>query len=118
MSDEFIALATKEINEELIGIENILNTCKNNDDVFEKSSELQRHTHKIKGLAPMMNKEELGELSSQLDTMLKKIIDGVQIPQVYDLLVESLPKMKSSMTEANSDLNSITNKIKQLLSNL
>ena len=64
MSDEFISLATKEINDEISEIETILNSCKNDDDVNQNSTQLQKHTHKIKGLAPMMGKEELGELSS------------------------------------------------------
>ncbi|MFQ5781916.1 MAG: Hpt domain-containing protein [Nitrosopumilus sp.] len=118
MSDEFISLATKEINEEISGIEIILNSCKNNDDVNKNSAQIQRHTHKIKGLAPMMGKEELGELSSHLDTMLKKIIGGNQIQEIFEILTESINQMKNSMNEPNSDLNPITNKIKQYLSNL
>ena len=118
MSDEFVSLATKEINEEIYGIETILSSCKNDDDVYQNSSQLQRHTHKIKGLAPMMGKAELGELSSQLDTILKKIIEEKQVGEIFEILTESLIKMKSSMNEPNSDLNPIINKIKQYLSNL
>lgn len=118
MSDEFIALATKEINEEIAGIEKLLNSCKNNDDVTANSDKLERHTHKIKGLAPMMGKEELGELSSQLDDVLKKIIDGKQVKEILDILQESLPQMKTSMNEPDFDLNPMIGKIKQSLSNL
>ena len=118
MSDEFISLATKEINEEISGIETILKSCTNDDDANQNSSQLERHTHKIKGLAPMMGKEELGELSSQLDTLLKKIIDGKKVEKIFDILTESLNQMKKSMNEPNSNLNPITDKIKQCLSNL
>lgn len=117
MSDEFIALATKEINEEISEIETILNSCKNNDDIIHNSDKLERHTHKIKGLAPMMGKEDLGELSSQLDIVLKKTIEGKQIKEILELFVESLHQMKNSMNES-TDLNPTIGKIKQSLSNL
>lgn len=118
MSDEFISLATKEINDEISGIETILNSCKNDDDVNQSSSQLQRHTHKIKGLAPMMGKEELGELSSHLDTILKKIIEGKQVQEIFEIFTESLLQMKSSMIEPNYNLSQINNKIKHVLSGL
>ena len=115
MSDEFIALATKEINEEISGIDDILNSCNNDNDIILKSSKLERHTHKIKGLAPMMGKEELGELSSHLDTILKEIIDGKKVLDIFDIMKESLSEMKNSMNEPNYDLNPVIGKIKQHL---
>ena len=118
MSDEFIALATKEINEEISGIDTILSSCSNDSDVVLKCSQLERHTHKIKGLAPMMGKEELGELSSYLDEMLKEILDGKTVNGLFDIFKESLSQMKNSMSEPASDLNPIIGKVKQSLSNL
>ncbi len=118
MSDEFITIATKEINNEIADLENILNICTNNDNVYQNASDFQKHTHKIKGLAPMMGKEELGGLSSLLDVMLKKTIEGKKIEGIFDILTESLHYMKNSMNESNCDLSQINNKIKQLLSDL
>jgi len=115
MSDEFIKIATKEINDEITGLENILNICKNNDDVFHNAHEFQKHTHKIKGLAPMMGKEELGGLSSILDIMLGKTIGGKKIVGIFDILTESFHYMKKSMSESNCDLSEINNKMKQFL---
>ena len=57
MSDEFTQVATKEINEELDGIEGILNSCTNDDDITNNSTDIEKHLHKIKGLAPMMGQE-------------------------------------------------------------
>ena len=57
MSDEFIKIATEEINEELSGMGQLLSACQNDADVFSGASKFQKHTHKIKGLAPMMSKE-------------------------------------------------------------
>ncbi len=116
MSDEFITIATKEINDEITGLENILNICASNDDVYQNADKFQKHTHKIKGLAPMMGKEELGGLSSQLDIMLKKMIEGKKIEGIFDILTESLHYMKSSMNEPNCDLSQVNDKIKKLLS--
>jgi len=116
MSDEFITIATKEINDEITKLDNILNSCTNNGDVYQNANKFQEHTHKIKGLAPMMGKEELGGLSSMLDGMLKKTIQGKKIEGIFDILTEALDYMKNSMNESNCDLSKINNKIKQLLS--
>ena len=115
MSDEFITIATKEINDEIANLENILNSCENDDDIYQNAIKFQKHTHKIKGLAPMMGKEELGGLSSLLDIMLKKIIEGKKIIGIFDVLTESLHLMKDSMSGPNCDLSQINNKIKNLL---
>jgi len=116
VSDEFITIATKEINDEITGLENILNSSENDDVIYQNAIKFQKHTHKIKGLAPMMGKEELGGLSSLLDIMLKKIIEGKKIMGILDVLTESLHLMKDSMNEPNCDLSQIKNKIKNLLS--
>jgi len=118
MSDEFITIATKEINDEITELEKILNICTNNDDANQNAKEFQKHTHKIKGLAPMMGKEELGGLSALLDDVLKKTIEDKKIEGIFDILMESLPLMKNSMNEPNCDLSQINNKIKMLLSDI
>jgi len=94
----------------------ILSTCQNDDNVSLNSDKFQKSTHKIKGLAPMMGKEELGELTALLDTMFKKISEGKQIEGIFDILTDSIHSMNNSMTEPDYDLNPITDKIKQFLS--
>jgi len=116
MSDEFITIAKEEINDEITNLENILHFCTNNDDVYQNANNFQKHTHKIKGLAPMMGKEELGVLSSMLDGILKEMIQGKKNGGIFDILTESLFHMKNSMNEPNCDLSQINNKIKQHLS--
>ena len=118
MSDEFIQIATKEINEDISELEKILSSCQNDADVLLNADKFQKSTHKIKGLAPMMGKEELGALSALLDTMLKKTIEEIKIEGIFNILTDSIHSMKSSMNEPESDLNPITNKIQQILSNL
>lgn len=114
MSDEFIKVATKEVNEDVEEIENILKLCSNDDDIFENSAKFQKHTHKIKGLAPMMGKENLGDFSSSLDDVFKKMIEGKQIENIFDIVSKSVTMMKKSMSEPDFDFGPINDQIKQL----
>ncbi len=66
MSDEFMKIATQEINDELSGISTILDSCQNDADVSKNSDKIEEHMHKIKGLAPMMGKENIGSLAKTL----------------------------------------------------
>jgi len=114
MSDEFLTVATKEVTDDIDSIENILKLCTNDIDVFQNASKFQKHTHKIKGLAPMMGKESLGDLSSSLDDIFKKIIDGENVNHIFNLMQESITHMKKSMNEADYDFSQINEKIRQL----
>ena len=73
----------------------------------------QKYTHKIKGLAPMMGKESLGDLSSSLDNIFKKIVDGENVDGVFNLMQECIIHMKKSMNELDYDFSQINEKIKQ-----
>jgi len=97
MSDEFTQLATKEINEELAGIEGILNSCKNDEDVTNNSTDIEKHLHKIKGLAPMMGQKGVGEIAALNDTLIKKIIGGQIIEGIFEISNESNYLMKNLM---------------------
>ena len=74
MSDEFTQVATKEIIEALSGIEGILNSCKNDEDVTNNGTDIEKFLHKIKGLAPMMGQEGIGEIASLIDILIKKLL--------------------------------------------
>jgi len=114
MSDEFIAVATKEVTDDIDSIKNILKLCANDIDVFQNASNFQKHTHKIKGLAPMMGKESLGDLSSSLDNIFKKIIDGENVDGIFNLMVDSIIHMKKSMNEDDYNFSQINERIGQL----
>ena len=114
MSDEFIAVATKEVTDDIDSIENILKLCANDIDVFQNASKFQKHTHKIKGLSPMMGKEPLGDLSSSLDNIFKKIIDGENTGGIFHLLVDAIIHMKKSINETDYDFSQINERIRQL----
>ena len=44
MSDEFIEIATKEINEEIFELDKILSTCQNDANVLLNADKFQKHT--------------------------------------------------------------------------
>ena len=114
MSDEFLKVATAEINNEISEIQNILNSCKGSLDVSANAVKIQKSTHKIKGLAPMMGKEDLGSLSALLDSLLKKTMNGIIVDEILESLIIAADEMKKSMTYPNYNLD----KIKQRISNL
>ncbi|MHA7734126.1 phosphorelay protein [Nitrosopumilus sp. S6] len=117
MSDEFIKLATKEINEEILGIENILNSCSDDAKVFQNSDQLQKHTHKIKGLAPMMGKGPMGSLATVLDDILKQTMAGKTPQGLFDVMTASHEKLVQNMNN-NSDLEPAIERAKSLLSGM
>ena len=118
MSDEFLKVAKKEINDELKGIEKILNSCKNDADVFKNSEQIERHMHKIKGLAPMMGKENVGALAKSLDAVLKKLAAGQKIDGFFEHLSTSISEMKTAMekthdlSQAQKEISDISSKIR------
>ena len=114
MSDEFLKIATAEINDEISEIQNILNSCHDSLDVSANAAEIQKSTHKIKGLAPMMGKEDLGSLSALLDSLLKKIMNGIIADEILESLIIAIDEMKKSMTCPDYNLD----KIKQRISNI
>ena len=114
MSDEFLKVATAEINNEISEIQNILNSCQSSLDVSANAAKIQKSTHKIKGLAPMMGKEDLGNLSGLLDSLLKKIMNGIIVDEILEPLIIAADEMKKSMTCPDYNLD----KIKQRISNL
>jgi len=114
MTDEFLDVATKEINEELYELESLLSRCKNDHDVVALTSEFQKHAHKIKGLAPMMDKGTLGDVATSFDLLLKKSVDGGSVVGVFDLLSEIFPFMISLMTESKIDSVKVQQKISKI----
>ncbi len=114
MSDEFLAVATREIGEDLAGLEAIFTICKNDRDVISNADNFQKHTHKIRGLAPMMGKASLGKISGSLDTLLKTVLPGNDVDGIFDLLSEILPFMKSLMADDACDFLAVEEKISKI----
>ena len=114
MSDEFLKVATDEINQDLSAISQILASCQNDSDVSKNSGVLEAHMHKIKGLAPMMGKENVGELAKTLDIILKKIVTGKNTLDFFEPLSLSVNEMKIAM-EKPHDLEKIQKDISDIV---
>lgn len=103
MSDEFIRVATKEIMDELSSISDLIKSSTNDTDIENKSIGIEKHLHKIKGLAPMMGKDDVGKISTIVDFLMKKIIDGSKIPNIRTIVVDATILMQKSMSNINCD---------------
>ena len=112
MPDEFTQVATKEINEELAGIEGILNSCKNDEDVINNSTDIEKLLHKIKGLAPMMGQNGVGEIAALIDILLKKITGGQIVEGIFEISNESNHLMKNLMNGSATNITEYTTKLK------
>ena len=73
MSEEFLRLARQEIQLEIDSLNEIFLTCTNDEQLYEKSAEIEKHMHKIKGLTPMMEQEKMGEIAKISDLVLKHV---------------------------------------------
>ena len=112
MSKEFTQVATKEINEELDGIQGILNSCTNDDDITNNSTDIEKHLHKIKGLAPMMGQKGVGEIAALNDTLMKKIIGGQIVEDIFEISIESIHLMKNLMNGSTTNIAELKAKLK------
>ncbi len=111
MSDEFIKVATQEIKEEISSIKKILDSCKNDSDIFKNSKSIEKHIHKIKGLAPMMGKKGIGEIASLNDKLLSHIIEGQNLAGIYSTLCESSVFMEHSINGLEPNTKEIKQKM-------
>ena len=114
MSDEFLKIATDEINDEISQIMTIVDTCHNGTELCQNSGEIQKSTHKIKGLAPMMGKEELGSLAALLDSVFKKIQNVPITNEMFSSLVSAVGEMKNSMIHPDYNLDEIKQKVSKI----
>jgi len=112
LSDEFSEQATKEINEELDHNSQILKSCQNDEDISNKCPEIEKHLHKIKGLAPMMGQKKIGELASLNDELIKKILEGEKIEGIFETIKQSNKLMKDLMRDSTVEIVGLKQTIK------
>jgi hypothetical protein len=104
-------VATKEINEELTSITIKLQSCNTDSDVSNNAENIEQHFHKIKGLAPMMNKIRVGKIAEMNDSLLKHILEGKIISGISDILKESTVFMKNDMENNSNGFENLKQKI-------
>ena len=112
LSDEFTKQATKEIHEELEHNSQILKSCQNDEDISNKCPEIEKHLHKIKGLAPMTGQKKIGALASLNDELIKKILKGEKIEGIFETIKQSNKLMKDLMRDSTVEIDGLKQTIK------
>lgn len=94
MSDEFLRVARQEIQTELNELEQIIALCNNDERLFTNSQSIEEHLHRIKGLAPMIGQEKVGEIAKTGDNILKHIINEGVLLGSYFFVLKTIDDMK------------------------
>ena len=93
MSDEFLKVAKKEIKTEIESLKSIFLSCTNDEQLYKKSTDIEKHMHKIKGLAPMMGQDDMGEIANMSDIILKYITSHSILKNSHKIIFEAVSKM-------------------------
>ncbi|MGQ0771174.1 MAG: Hpt domain-containing protein [Nitrososphaerota archaeon] len=113
MSDEFLRVAKKEVSDDIAEIGNLLKNCSGDNDIFKNATEIARPIHKIKGLAPMMGQDQIGQIAALVDRLLKTIIAGKSVTGIYLTIKKSHEFMQSMMSGANVDSSPLKSEIEK-----
>lgn len=81
----------------------ILLDCVTDSDVSKHASDVERHLHKIKGLAPMMGQDDIGNIASLLDKIFKSLLTGVIVVGMRDAMTVSCQFMRDKLDKKNPD---------------
>lgn len=111
MSKEFLRVAKKEVSDDIAEIGNLLQACSDDSDISKNAAEIEKHTHKLKGLAPMMGQIEIGDNASVLDTLLKLTISGNMPPDLFQAIKKSHQFMLDAINDRESDYASLKSEL-------
>lgn len=112
MSDNFIKIARQEIQAELDSLQQILIQCKDDKDISNNGIKIEKHLHKMKGLAPMIDQNNVGEIAKLNDSILRHIIENGTLSGTYQVMMESLQIMQETFNDTNKkDTEEFKNKI-------
>ena len=119
MSDNFLKIARQEIQAELDSLQQILIQCNDDKDISNNSNKIEKHLHKIKGLAPMMGQNNVGEIAKLNDSIIKYIIENGTQNGTYQSMSESLQIMQEIFNDTNKkDIEEFKNKIRKNFSHI
>src|SRR5574337_299195 len=93
MSEESLRNARQEIQTEIDNLKDIFRTCANDEQLYETSIDIEKHMHKIKGLAPMMGQEKVGEISRISNIILKHVTSQGMLKGSHDMILSAVQKM-------------------------
>jgi len=119
MSDNFLKIARQEIQAELDSLQQILIQCNDDKDISNNSNKIEKHLHKIKGLAPMMGQNNVGEIAKLNDSIIMYIIENGTQNGAYQVISESLQIMQEIFNDTNKkDTEEFKNKIRKNFSHI
>ncbi len=95
MSDEFLRMARQEIQSEIDNLNKIFLSCTNDEQFYERSGEIVKHMHKIKGLAPMMGQEKIGEIAKISDMITKYVSSHGVLKGSHSTILDAVKRMSS-----------------------
>jgi chemotaxis protein histidine kinase CheA len=101
MSDNFHKIARQEIQEELDSLKQILLQCNDDNDISNNGNKIEKHLHKIKGLAPMMGQNNVGEIAKLNDIILRHIIENGMLSGTHQIINESINMMQEIFNDTN-----------------
>ena len=101
------------MSDDIAEIGNLLKNCSDDNDIFKNAPEVAKPVHKIKGLAPMMGHEQIGQIATLLDRLLKAIIAGKSVPGIYLTMKKSQEFMQNVMIDASVDSSSLKSEIEK-----
>ena len=114
MSDEFLKVARQEIQSEIDSLKDIFLVCVNDEQVCMKSIDIEKHMHKIKGLAPMMGQEKVGEIARISDIILKHVTNYGILKDSHMLIFDAVQKMSDLFDgRTNIEVDNFRNKVKE-----
>jgi chemotaxis protein histidine kinase CheA len=111
LSEEFLRVAKQEVSDDISAIGNLLNECSDDYSIHKQASEIEKHIHKIKGLAPMMNQERIGRIAEMLDKLFKAVMSGKTVPGLYSTAKKSYEFMHSEINGVRTDFENIESDI-------
>jgi HPt (histidine-containing phosphotransfer) domain-containing protein len=106
-------VAKQEVTLDVTEIGNLLKNCRNDNDIFKNATEIEQRIHKLKGLAPMMGYEQIGEISVLVDKLLKITISGKVIPGIYDTVTNSHNMMQNLLNGVTANFTSLKSEIEE-----
>jgi len=119
MSDEFHKIAKQEIQTELDSLRQILLQCNDDKGISNVGDQIEKHLHKIKGLAPMMGQNNVGEIAKLNDVILRYVIRNGETNGTYMVINESLQIMQEIFSDTNkNNIDEFKNKIRKTFPNI
>lgn len=112
MSDEFLKLARQEIQSEIDSLEEIFLVCTNDEQFYKRSLDIEKHMHKIRGLAPMMGQEKVGEVAQISDTILKYVINHGVLKGSHNMVLGAVQRINHLFNGTNIETGDFRKQVK------